>query len=175
MQPKPQTSDSPAPKTGQFDQLKLVHDYAKWHIGLYGASIAILISGKEATGFLPTRLLGFTIFLLLGSAACGAVLASSVLDPSDQYGFWKEGASNFWDTKVGPGKLKMMTMRAWHQVEHALFWMAAVLVVGSFIANVYGPKKVTHGAAMPPRRVCITARSGPIALRGCARTAAPLT
>jgi hypothetical protein len=134
---QPKLSHSPDPASSKrLDRLKLAHDYAKWHIGLYAGSIALLISGKkEAGAFLTGQLLGVVILLLLCSAACGAMQASSILDPYRQHRFWDESAPDFWEEKVGPGRWKILRMRVWYQIEHVLFWVAATIVVGSFSIN----------------------------------------
>ena len=122
----------------QLEQLKLLYDYTKFHIGLYGTLIAgfiaILSFGKD---FSTTSLtaLKVVIFLLLIAAMSGGVVASSVVDVYQNYGMWKPESSleKFWTTSIGPFKLKWMKAETWWRIEHTAFWIAVLIVVGGFL------------------------------------------
>jgi len=123
----------------QLEQLKLLYDYTKFHIGLYGTLIAgfigiLTFGGKD---FSPTSInaLKVVIFLLLIAAMSGGVVASSVVDVYQNYGMWKTETSleTFWTTEIGPFKLKWMKAKFWWLIEHTAFWIAVLIVVGGFL------------------------------------------
>src|SRR5262245_54900634 len=122
----------------QLEQVKLLYDYTKFHIGLYGTLIAGFIAILTFGGnFSATSLtaLKVVIFLLLIAPMSGGVVASSVVDVYQNYGVWKTESSleTFWTTSIGPFKLKCMKAKRWWFIEHTAFWVAVLIVVGGFL------------------------------------------
>jgi hypothetical protein len=117
-----------------LEQMKMAFDYTKWHIGLYAGSIALLLSGKrDAEAFLPIQALFTAVLLLLTSALCGAVVASSLLDAYKSYGLWADEAlGDFWNVKVGPYRWQWMKLKWWGFIEHLTFWAAVLLILVMF-------------------------------------------
>jgi hypothetical protein len=129
-----------------LERLKLLYDYEKFHIGLYGAMITGFIAilsvwGKEFHWSLKL-VLALAIVSLLVAAICGAVLASSVIDIYDTHKHWGIGGNSeadltsFWTTKLGPYNVKLWKAHEWWRVGHTAFWLAVILVVGAFLVRL---------------------------------------
>jgi hypothetical protein len=128
-----------------LERLKLLYDYEKFHIGLYGALmtgfIAILGFGNPQSIWMRVAL-GIAILSLLVAAICGAILASSVIDVYGNYGLWsaetddEAGPNSFWRKKIGPSKGEWWETWKWWRLGHGAFWTAVFLVVGSFLAQL---------------------------------------
>ncbi len=124
----------------KLEQLKLLYDYGKFHIGLYGtllvALIAILkVKGEQLRGW-SVWCLRVTVVLLLLAAMTGSVIPSSILDTYGEYSIW-EGkpahVDNYWKTSVGPFGAHWFAPKWWTLVEHITFWAAVLLVVLTFL------------------------------------------
>ena len=99
-----------------LERLKLLYDYEKFHIGLYGAMItgfiAILSVESEDLPLWMIVILALAIISLLVAAICGAILASSVIDIYNTYNHWElvtkseVNLNRFWTEKIGPYKRK---------------------------------------------------------------------
>jgi hypothetical protein len=75
-----------------LERLKLLYDYEKFHIGLYGAMMAGFITVLKWSDSLEKWMivaLVIAILLLLLAALCGATLASSVIDIYNSYRLWQ--------------------------------------------------------------------------------------
>src|SRR5215210_1827605 len=130
-----------------LERLKLLYDYEKFHIGLYGGMItgfiAILSLGsKESLGPWMVLALALAIVLLLIAAICGATLASSVIDIYANYGFWNSrpnkeaNLKKFWTRKIGPRKREWWKPHVWWCIGHTAFWIAVLLVVGTSLGHL---------------------------------------
>lgn len=129
-----------------FERLKLLYDYEKFHIGLYGAMmtgfITILSLWSKTLTFWMVLALSLAILSLLIAAFCGAILASSVIDIYGNYKFWKSGTdpeavlNNFWETEIGPYEKQWWKAEKLWRVGHSAFWIAVILVVVTFLAHV---------------------------------------
>lgn len=129
-----------------LERLKLLYDYEKFHIGLYGAMItgfiAILSVWTEKLTLLMVLALGVAIILLLVAAICGAILASSVIDVYNNYNIWSAeigddaGPNSFWRKRIGPGRSKCWETSKWWRLGHGSFWAAVFIVVGMFLGHL---------------------------------------
>jgi len=128
----------------KLERLKLLYDYTKFHIGLYGTLlagfIAILNFGSQGLSPVALGILKLAVFLLLIAAMAGAIMASSILDVYQNYKVWeavadseKDSLDAFWETPIGPFNFKLMVAKRWWFVEHTAFWAAVLLVVGGFL------------------------------------------
>ena len=124
----------------EFEQLKLLFDYTKFHIGLY-TTIATIFGALFAAGdkvplrFQPVLLLCSAISVCIAGAA-GGIIASSI-PAFDSY-------SKFWDSPIGPLWFKGMKAKCWTHIEHIAFWIAIGLAIGSVLAP-YAFEKPQHG------------------------------
>ncbi len=129
-----------------LERLKLLYDYEKFHIGLYGAMItgfiAILSFGAKHLTRWMILALALSIISLLVAAICGATLASSVIDVYANYGFWdsrtnqEADLNRFWNKEIGPYKREWWKPQRWWRIGHTAFWIAVFIVVGTFLAHV---------------------------------------
>lgn len=115
----------------EFEQLKLLFDYTKFHIGLY-TTVATIFGGLySASDKLPFK---FNSGLLIGSVICillagiaGGTIASSIPGHS--------GYTQFWGAVIGPFRLKLFKAETWTYIEHSAFWLAALLAVLSIVSH----------------------------------------
>jgi hypothetical protein len=129
-----------------LERLKLLYDYEKFHIGLYGAMItgfSVILKGwsQDLAPFMIWALV-LVILSLLVAAICGAILASSVIDVYGNYELWNSNTSaslnSFWTKKIGPYKWGWCRAQTFWRVGHTAFWIAVFLAVGSFLLPVLG-------------------------------------
>jgi len=123
----------------KLDRLKLLYDYTKFHIGMYGTLMAvfsgIMTFGSQALSLQSLRILKIAVLLLLIAAMSGGVVASSMLDVYQNYGIWKSDGciDAFWTKRIGPLKLELMSVKKWWLIEHTAFWVAVLIVIGGFL------------------------------------------
>jgi hypothetical protein len=126
IKPAFQAQDSPA----DLEQLKLLFDYTKFHIGLY-TTIAAIFGALAAADKAPfkfnwTLLFCAIIYLCLAGFA-GGVIASSI----PQFQSYRK----FWETPIGPMRWKALKAEYWTYLEHGYFWSAITLAVLSIIID----------------------------------------
>ena len=109
-----------------LEQLKMLFEYTKFHIGLYTA-VATIIATAVASKNIPFT---FRQPLLLASIAslclagfAGGIIASSI----PHFPNLKE----FWGTEIGPFRLKVFKAEFWTYIEHTAFWLSIMLAVAS--------------------------------------------
>lgn len=108
-------------------QLARLYDYTKFHIGIYllaaGAMITISAS-QELSVFVggliksPVLLL-FAIGAMAVAGAAGGVIASSCASAAS--------FDEVWNQPIGPWYFQIMPGWAWATIEHAAFWLSALL------------------------------------------------
>jgi hypothetical protein len=108
----------------ELEQLKLLFDYTKFHIGMY-TTVATIFGGLIAADKGPFKfdsrvLFAAVIFICLAGVA-GGVIASSIP------GF--NSYKTFWRTPIGPMRFKILTAEYWTYIEHSAFWIAVVLAL----------------------------------------------
>jgi hypothetical protein len=122
--------------------LELLHEYTKFHIGLYltlaSAFIAVasLKKGEEHLFNLPPWLVWLAMagFMLAGLA--GGVIASSITqcygvgDP--KLGEICTSSRVFLEQRWGPWKVDLLTGRWWTWIEHTSFWTGLISAVCAF-------------------------------------------
>jgi uncharacterized integral membrane protein len=115
----------------QFEQVKLLFDYTKFHIGLYttvtAAYIAVMTSdyGKRSF-FVPHSWLvwpAVVMFLLAGLA--GGIIASSCPHCPRFDKLMTAKIAPYMDGKGFSG-------RTWTYIEHTAFWLGIILAILSF-------------------------------------------
>ena len=111
-----------------LEQLRLLFDYTKFHIGLYSSIAGVLVAAlatKHAEGWRVWRWpLAFAVIAIVIAGLAGGVVAASVVSMTD--------VSNFWDKPIGPYATTSFTVREWTYIEHSAFWVAVVLVLVAF-------------------------------------------
>ena len=118
------STESPA-ETGSkvgLEQVKLLFDYTKFHIGLYTGVITVLVAGLNLRSTLrwpvePTWL-GISIIFIAVAGLAGGVIASSLPH------FSTIGA--FWDAEIGPFRSRLFRGETWTYIEHTAFWIGVI-------------------------------------------------
>lgn len=109
----------------EFEKLKLLFDYTKFHIGLY-TTVATIFGGLYAAGgripltFNSSLLLCSVIFLCIAGWA-GGTIASSIPGYSSY--------TTFWNASIGPMRLRGFKAEYWTYIEHVAFWIAMAFAV----------------------------------------------
>lgn len=125
----------PAPKTDdefEFEKLKLLFDYTKFHIGVY-LTVAGVFAGfiaanaKDSNSFLfkfdrPWLIAAVAFIAIAGFA--GGVLVSSMCH--------ERSLANFWKKKLGPFWFEWWPAEWWTYIEHAAFWVAIACALYAF-------------------------------------------
>jgi len=110
-----------------IEQVKLLYDYSKFHIGLYSALIVALIGlakvGGRAAIEGPGRVCVYvTAGLFLLAAMAGGTIASTISQNS---------AAVVNNEEIGPFRFRRYTALKWAAIEHSLFWLGVgVAVIG---------------------------------------------
>jgi hypothetical protein len=112
----------------EFEQLKLLFDYTKFHIGLY-ASIATIFGTLIAADkthlefkFNSGCLFASIVFVCVAGLA-GGMIASSIPGYSNY--------SKFMEEPLAPYDIQKVAFKAryWTYIEHTSFWIAVVLAI----------------------------------------------
>ncbi|MEP7309800.1 MAG: hypothetical protein ABJA98_30190 [Acidobacteriota bacterium] len=139
-------------KRDEFEQVKLLFDYTKFHIGIYltgAASLIALMNTEIGKGIRLREWLVWVAVAFIGMAGlAGGIVASSL--PHCR------SLEDFWNRRVGPFRLQALRGETWTYVEHSAFWLAIVSVVVAFACRLPAPQKQanpplqpTSGASMP--------------------------
>ena len=129
-----------------LERLKLLYDYEKFHIGLYGALMAGFITVLKWSDNLDqtlVRAIVIAILCLLVAAFCGAILASSVIDIYNSYKLWPSGTGkdadlrNFWEGRIGPFNSRVFKAKTWWFFGHTAFWSAVMIFIVTFVAQAW--------------------------------------
>jgi hypothetical protein len=111
----------------QFERLKLLFDYTKFHIGVYltlsGTLVGVLNSRFGA--LVRSGLIWASLACVSAAGAAGGIIASNIPSFSNESVF--EGAL------IGPWGVKVISAAAWMTIEHLAFWSALLLIALGFI------------------------------------------
>jgi hypothetical protein len=123
----------------QLEQLKLLFDYTKFHIGIYATLITTLVAAREyCPGRTPT-FLRWTLAAFLIAGAAGGVVASNI--PAFH------SYDRFVSAKIGVFRFVVMPAECWVHLEHDAFWLGILWAVGNAIV---GPAKRTRAIGIVP-------------------------
>ena len=112
----------------EFDKVKLLFDYTKFHILLYTTLAALLLAVADLENVKPEIHAGliWSAILSIGIAGlAGGIIASSL--PHEN------ALSEFWTRKTGPFGLEILQGKYWTFVEHTAFWVGLGFAVAGFI------------------------------------------
>ena len=115
------------PQQLELEQLKLLFDYTKFHIGIYASLITTLVAARE---YWPGRTPGFlkwTLGAFMLAGAAGGVVASNI--PAFH------SYSIFINTTIGVLDLPIMRAGFWIHVEHMAFWLGMLWTVGNALVG----------------------------------------
>jgi hypothetical protein len=123
--------------SNNLEQVKLLFEYTKFHITVYGSIAALLLTASTSIGnslHLHREYVVAAVCAILVAGLAAGVVAASMPGSTDLIGFW--------DELGGPYKFRVMTIRSWTFVEHTFFWTAVFFVV---LAFVYADHAASHG------------------------------
>jgi len=111
------------PEPSVPNQIRLLFEYTKFHIGLYATLIAALIGlmklgGGQIAGLVPYLKLTLAFFVVAGAA--GGVIASSI---SVDY------QALVHDNRIGFFGVNPFRYRVWAGIEHIAFWVGILISV----------------------------------------------
>ena len=115
----------------QFEQLKLLFEYTKFHIGLYSTIIALIVGGIRFKVFILEKacvasFIVIALFFLVFAGFAGGVIAGNIPTYSSIVKFRK--------TKIGPKKY--WTGEQWEEIEHVVFWVGVFFIFLALITSV---------------------------------------
>ncbi len=114
-------------KNLDFEQLKLLFDLTKFHGTIYMSAIGLIagVVGSKQTILSYNRgLLCCALIFMLITSFAAAILLKSICGA--------HAYSEFWNTPIGPGELKLLTAKMWAYLERTCFWIATVLALLAF-------------------------------------------
>src|SRR4051812_40060189 len=114
------------------EQLKMLFDYTKFHIGVYlpAATLLATVAKSEFSGVsFDHHLLAVAAAMVGLAGVCGGVIASSLFESTTLEEFYK--------MELRPFGVRTFSGKAWARCEHVSFWIGAAFVVGSL---VFAPK-----------------------------------
>ncbi len=117
----------------EYEKVKVLFDYTKFHIGLYTSLGTIIVTAVNAK-----LLINYWGFLLLpgiisiGLAGLAGGIVAATLPECEKLG----GPSGFFESPTGFFGWKPLRGRTWTRFEHAAFWIGIILVTTSFIGPV---------------------------------------
>ena len=109
-----------------MEQLKLLMDYTRFHIGIYVTLGAVGVGTIEADFFNVMEFLP-VIVLLIVAGASGGIIASNI----PLYNTWDD----FHKSKLTVFRFKTLQWQCWAAIEHYSFWVAVFLTIRSLILH----------------------------------------
>jgi sulfite exporter TauE/SafE len=111
-----------------LEQLKLLLEYTKFHIGLYSTIAGVLVAAlatKHAESWKVRRwAVAAAVAAIVVAGLAGGVVAASIVSMTD--------VADFWNKPIGPYASELLTVRGWTYVEHSAFWIAVLFVLAAF-------------------------------------------
>ena len=126
----------PAASTHDFDRMKLLFDYTKFHIGVYATLVSLLI-GLISLGpgnLSPVQhicLAVTTVFFVL-AGACGGIVASNIPNLSGMEEFNNSDLGTAWLFRE---RLRMKGPK-WASLEHFFFWAGIFVALVGLVPNL---------------------------------------
>lgn len=116
-------------------QLQLLFDYTKFHIGLYAGVIAGLLALAKLGGPMSppvVLVLGFAVLCVVAAGASGGIVASNIPE-HDLEKYYPEKEVGFFGWECTKRKAK-----DWCRTEHFFFWLAIVTGLPMILYHVLG-------------------------------------
>ena len=113
-----------------FEKVKLLFDYTKYHIGIYTTLGTILVGALGLHDNITLKFCGLLLWLsiaFIGVAGLAGGIIASTLPESDSL-------TDFFRQKTGPWGRPLLSLsgRRWTMVEHTAFWAGLIIGVTSF-------------------------------------------
>jgi hypothetical protein len=117
-----------------YEKVKLLFDYTKYHIGIYITLGTILVGVLGLHDKTPLHFCGLFIWMSIGFIAiaglAGGIIASTLPE--------SDSLPRFFALRTGPWGLKLLSGRAWTMVEHTTFWVGLVVGLTAFLIPELG-------------------------------------
>jgi len=127
-------SEESASYKSDFEQLKLLFEYTKFHILLYTTLVTLLIAlflfGVDKDSAAQFRLsMKFVVFFFVLAGGAGGVIGSSI--PGCK------GFSEFWNKSLAPFGIPFLRFKGkdWVALEHGAFWVGIIIATVVFLSN----------------------------------------
>ena len=135
----PREGVTPEAHEANREQVKLLFDYTKFHIGVYFTLATLILSvlGSEVAKKRQLWLwsFGVAVVALVVAGVAGGVIASSL-----PHLF---GSSDIQYEKIGPLNSRGWCLVTWTYLEHMAFWSAVAFAVIAFMPAMLGRNKQT--------------------------------
>jgi hypothetical protein len=118
------SSGPPREEGAGLEQLKLLFDYTKFHIGLYttiATIFAAAIASEKSVFKFHGGLLSLSIIFIGFAGLAGGIIASSCSQFTNRH--------DLWTTEIGPFRLGCLKGECWTYIEHTCFWIAIIAAV----------------------------------------------
>ncbi len=119
-----------AAESFEFERIKLLFEYTKFHIGLYSSVAAAFLALTEYLDLKNSGphlgLILISIVLLILAGFFGGVIASSISIIKE------EDIPLFFTMEIGPYDWKWFNTTTWIRWEHNFFWAGVLLGAGTF-------------------------------------------
>jgi hypothetical protein len=109
----------------EYDRVKLLFDYTKWHIGIYttlGTLIVTVLGWGRLTLYAPLLWLSLLFVGLAGLS--GGIIASTLPECGTLEEFFRS-PTGFWG-------IPLLSGRTWTRIEHTAFWIGVFAAVAAF-------------------------------------------
>ncbi len=124
------TADQNALRTFEYDRVKTLFDYTKFHIGLYLTIGTLLVGvvGTKAPIAFRHWLLWLAVFFIGLAGFAGGMIASTLP--------YCKSLATFETLPIGPGDRKWLPGKSWATFEHRCFWIGIILGI---LSVLFGP------------------------------------
>ena len=114
---------------GGIENLKLLMDYTKFHIGLYVTLFSAIVVAieKDILPSKPKGALPLAALLLVLAGAAGGVIGSSIPNASSFTKFQADHLGPLWMRGSG------LRYKTWAALEHFFFWLAILVVAATLV------------------------------------------
>lgn len=127
------------------EQVKLLFDYTKFHIGLYStfaSAVLALLAGTFADGWAICRtLLALSLLPIAIAGLAGGVIASSL-----PHMF---GTKNILGEPIGPLMFEKWKLKSWTYLEHSSFWIAFLMAAAALVVPLISPNCCPKNSIVP--------------------------
>ena len=109
-----------------MDQLKLLMDYTKFHLGIYISLFTVsvaYVATRQPSQELGVVKAAMLCFLIAGVG--GATIGSNIP--------YFEHFEALQKARIGPWRLRLLPYESWSSIEHAAFWLGIMIALYGFV------------------------------------------
>ena len=120
----------------EYEKVKLLFDYTKYHIGIYTSLGTIAVAALGLHDNVTFKFCGLLLWLSIGFIAvaglAGGIIASTLPEKNSLEQFFTQ-ATGFWGVHFLSG-------RTWTRIEHTAFWVGLIAGLISFLMPELSPR-----------------------------------